>query len=157
MKSIFDRETRADVVRRIGSLQPDSKPLWGKMTVGQMVRHCSLCEEYYFGKMPVRRSLLGRVIGKFAIGQLLKNDSTQLGKNAPTNATFKVTEKAENGVTQNAVDLEKAKAGWRTLIEDYGSYSRDHFDHWFFGRMSREQLGQFIYKHCDHHLRQFGC
>lgn len=149
MKSIFNPADRKEVVGRIGSLNAGSKALWGKMTVDQMIRHCTRCEEYYFGKMEIKRSMLGRVIGKFAIKGLLKDDSTKLGKNAPTAVTFRVTDHLGDLVTE--------KAKWQALIEDYGTYGKEHFDHWFFGRMSREQLGQFVYKHCDHHLRQFGC
>ncbi|WP_312740807.1 DUF1569 domain-containing protein [Sphingobacterium multivorum] len=42
------------------------------------------------------------------------------------------------------------------LIEQYETFEKATFVHWFFGRMSRAQLGQFIYKHCNHHLKQFG-
>ena len=149
MKSIFNPENRNEVIRRIGSLGAASKAQWGKMSVGQMIRHCSQCEEYYYGKVAVKRSFLGRLIGKFAIKGLLKNDNVKLGKNAPTATAFRVTE--------DTLDVEAGKRKWTSLIEDYGSYKQPFFDHWFFGRMSKEQLGQFVYKHCDHHLRQFGC
>jgi hypothetical protein len=52
-------------------------------------------------------------------------------------------------------DIAVEKAKWRSLIEQYRAFDKDYFIHWFFGKMSKEQLGQFIYKHCDHHLKQF--
>ena len=149
MKSIFNPENRRDIIGRVNALSPDSRRLWGKMTVTQMVRHCITCEEYYFGNVHVKRSLLGRLIGPLAIKGLLKDDSTTLSKNAPTAASFKATE--------DAADLEPEKQKWTALLEKYGSYSDEYFHHWFFGKMSKEQLGQFVYKHCDHHLRQFNC
>jgi len=42
------------------------------------------------------------------------------------------------------------------LIRMYETYEHTDFDHWFFGKMSKLQLGQFIYIHSNHHLRQFG-
>ncbi|WEK20727.1 MAG: DUF1569 domain-containing protein [Candidatus Pedobacter colombiensis] len=148
MKSIFDKETREEVVNRINSLNEQSNAQWGKMTVSQMVRHCSLCEEYYYGNIKVKRSFLGRIFGKLALSGILKDETSGLGKNAPTSAHFKVSEAVLN--------LEAEKENWKRLIIRYGSFREGNFTHWFFGEMTKKQLGEFIYKHCDHHLRQFG-
>lgn len=148
MKSIFEKSVRDEIIIRIGSLQADSKPHWGKMNVTQMVKHCCLCEEYYFGNIFIRRSVAGRIFGKIAIRGILKNEDSALKKNAPTSPQFIVTE--------NIDDLENEKLKWKSLIERYTSFNKKEFTHWFFGTMTKEELGQFIYKHCDHHLRQFG-
>lgn len=148
MKSIFDIQTREEILGRIDRLNEESKAQWGKMTVAQMIKHCALCEEYYHGNFAVNRSFLGRLVGKIAIRRMLKDDQSTLQKNAPTSLKFKVNDSIEN------VTAEKEK--WKSLIEKYEGFDKDYFMHWFFGKMSKEQLGQFIYKHCDHHLRQFG-
>lgn len=148
MRSIFDETTRAEVITRINSLSLKSQALWGKMNVEQMVRHCVLAEEYYQGNIKINRSFLGRLLGKTAIRSILKNDDTQLGKNAPTSDQFRIS--------YHSLDLEKEKLKWKSLVEKYASFKDENFTHWFFGPMTKEQLGQFIYKHCDHHLRQFG-
>jgi hypothetical protein len=149
MKSIFDQVTRDEVVTRIDSLNTNSKAQWETMTVGQMVRHCSLCEEHYLGRLKVKRSLLGILFGRSAIKGILKDDNTSFGRNAPTAFEFKVTEKIQN------VEAEKDK--WKSLVNSYSTFSSNYFVHWFFAKMTKEELGQFIYKHCDHHLRQFNC
>jgi len=41
-------------------------------------------------------------------------------------------------------DVEKQK--WITLIDEYASFSNTSFVHWFFGKMTKEQVGQFVYK-----------
>ncbi|MGN6295122.1 MAG: DUF1569 domain-containing protein [Chitinophagaceae bacterium] len=69
-------------------------------------------------------------------------------RNAPTSSRFIVTENIHN--------LEEEKVKWKSLIERYATFSQQEFTHWFFGRLTKNQLGQFIYKHCDHHLKQFG-
>jgi hypothetical protein len=148
MKSIFDKDTRTEVINRIDSLTNQSKAHWGKMTASQMVKHCELCEEYYHGIIEVKRSTLGRLIGKTAIKGILKDESSSFTKNAPTSSQLKVTDAS--------LDLETEKTKWKRLIENYGSFEKEKFTHWFFGEMTKQQLGQFIYKHCDHHLRQFG-
>ena len=147
MASIFDKDTREEIIKRIGSLNENSLPQWGKMTVGQMVRHCSLCEEYYYGNIKVHRSFLGRIFGQSAIKGILKDEITGLKKSAPTSPQFIVSEDIK--------DLETEKLKWESLISRYETFENKTFTHWFFGKMSRIQLGQFIYKHCDHHLKQF--
>jgi hypothetical protein len=147
MKSIFDPVTREEVINRINSLNTDSKAQWGTMSVGQMVRHCTLCEDYYFGNIKVKRSWIGILFGRFAINGILKNENATLAKNAPTASRFKVTETVHN------LDDEKEK--WKSLVNRYAIVNYKYFVHWFFGKMTKEELGQFIYKHCDHHLKQF--
>ena len=149
MKSIFDKETRSEVVDRISLLKADSKPQWGEMTAAQMARHCALCDEYYFGNIKVKRAFLGRILGKVAINSILKDETTNMRRNSSTPPQFKVTE--------NITDLETEKDRWKELINRYSIYKDGGFEHWFFGKLSNEQLGQLIYKHADHHLRQFSC
>lgn len=147
MKSIFDPVDRAEILRRIDCLSIDKKPAWGKMTVTQMVRHCSLCEAYYQGRSTIKRSLIGCFIGRHALKSILKDERSVFQKNAPTARQFIASAPLS--------DLEAEKMKWKGLIEKYSAFNRDVFTHWFFGNMSRVQLGQFIYKHCDHHLNQF--
>ena len=148
MKSIFNKADQVEIIGRIDALTENSKPEWGKMTVEQMVKHCTLCEEYYQGKFPVKRSFLGRLIGQMALASTLKPDSKGLQKNAPTASAFLVT--------QQVKDLANQKRNWKVLMESYNHYPNEYFPHWFFGKMTKEQLGQFVYIHCDHHLTQFG-
>ena len=147
MKSIFEESTRVEVIKRIRTLTPESTASWGSMTVGQMVRHCAICEAYYYGDIRIKRSLAGRIFGKKAINAILKDESSGLHRNAPTAPPFRVTEEG--------IDLESEKRKWVALIERYATFNQASFTHWFFGRMSKEQLGQFIYKHSNHHLVQF--
>ena len=148
MKSIFDEAVRKEVIARVNSLSAENKPAWGIMTPPQMVKHCAKCEEYYMGRIPVKRSLLGRIVGKMAIRSILKNEASGMQKNAPTSPLFKSTE--------TGLDLEQEKNNWVKLIKEYSYFQPESFTHWFFGKMTKEQLGQFIYKHTDHHLTQFG-
>ena len=147
MKSIFNITDRNEIVERIGALNKNCVPGWGKMSVEQMVNHCILCEEYYFGKVTVKRSFLGRVIGKMALKGILKSENGMLRKNSPSPPNL-LTAGPEN-------DLENRKNTWKALIERYNSYPNQYFSHWFFGKMTKEQLGQFVYIHCNHHLTQF--
>jgi len=148
MKTVLSATDRIELINRIKNLNDQSKPQWGKMNVQQMLKHCILCEDLYLGQLKVKRSFLGRIVGQLAIKNILKDDSP-LAKNAPTNTAFKIID------IDGDVEVEKEK--WIKLIEKYKDYSTPEFTHWFFGKMSKEQVGQFAYKHADHHLRQFNC
>lgn len=147
MKSIFDQVARDEVITRINALNTNNKAQWGTMTVGQMVRHCTVCEDYYFGKIKVSRSWLGMLVGRSAINSILRDDNTSIGRNAPTAKQFKVNEEVSN--------LQDEKEKWKSAVNRYATFSDNYFIHWFFGKVTKEELGQFIYKHCDHHLKQF--
>jgi len=147
MQSVFDAITRQGLLNRIGLLNENSRAQWGRMNVYQMLHHCILCEEMYLGKTIAKRTFIGRIFGQLALKNMLKDDKP-LRRNAPTNRTFIVKEAG--------TDLPAEKAKWITLMEEYAHYSNQNFEHWFFGKMTREQVGQFVFKHADHHLRQFG-
>lgn len=146
MKSVLIASDRSDLIQRIEKLNKDNKAVWGKMNLSQMLRHCILCEELYLGNLQVKRSFLGRIVGQLAIKSILKNDAP-LKKNAPTNPAFQISEVSG--------DIEEDKAKWIDLVKQYENYSKPVFVHWFFGKMTKEQVGQFAFKHADHHLRQF--
>ena len=148
MKTIFDKETRTGLIQRIELLHENSMRQWGKMNVYQMVKHCILCEEMYLGKTLYKRSLLGFLFGKMALNQLM-NDDKPKKRNSPTKQDFKIIESTGN--------LIAAKMRWISLIEEYDSYSNESFVHWFYGKMTKKQVGILVYKHIDHHLRQFDC
>ena len=148
MSTIFNRQNENEFIDRILSLSHSSKPIWGKSNVFQMVKYCILSEHMYLGKTRNKRLFIGRIFGSFALKSMLKN-SKQLNKNQPTHPIFKIT---ENG------DLEPQKKIWINQIKEYNKPKVDFsdFSHPFFGKMNKVQMGQAIYKHIDHHLRQFG-
>jgi hypothetical protein len=147
MKTIFDKTTRDGIIARIKTLNADSKPQWGKMNIYQAMEHCVLADELYLGEKKVNRIFLGRILGKIALKALTK-DEEPMRKNAPTHDVFKVQE--------TTGDVIAARDKWIALLEQYADYSKADFVHWFFGKMTREQIGYLAYKHADHHLRQFG-
>ena len=88
----------------------------------------------------------GRFFGRSSMKKLL-SDERPLERNAPASPLLIVSEEIEN--------LEEQKQKWISLVKEYQSYHIEQFVHPYFGKMTRQQLGQFIYKHSDHHLRQF--
>ena len=146
MKSVFDKLTRDALTSRIHALNENSKAQWGKMNVYQMVKHCVLAEEMFLGKTAYERTFMGRLFGSIALKNMLK-DEKPIAKNTPTSPSFKVAELTG--------DLAAEKQRWIALVQEYDHFSNNDFEHWFFGKMTKEQVGWFAYKHIDHHLRQF--
>ena len=147
MKTVFDKPTREELINRINNLEDNSAPQWGKMTVCQMLKHCRLWEEMIQTNKKYKRVLLGYLFGKMALKQLLQKD-IPIKPNSPTIPEL---------VVKDHSDLHSERTKWISLIESYASFPHAEFLHPFFGRMTKEQIGYFAYKHSDHHLRQFSC
>lgn len=146
MRSILDPANREEIIRRIQNLNENSTRIWGKMTVSQMIRHCSQWDEMALGKRKYKQSLLGRLFGKVALKNFLKEEPVK--RNLPTVSDFKI--KGES-------DVAEEKEKWLRSMREYQNISTVGFIHPFFGYMDKEQTGRMVYKHADHHLRQFGC
>lgn len=147
MKTIFDPKATAEIKSRIETLSSGNHAQWGKMDIYQMLRHCSLCEDMMQGKLTIRRVFIGRIIGKMILKQAL-TEGRPFGKNSPTSPLLKTV--GQNG------NFDAQKSEWLQKIDGYEQFDNYHFVHPFFGKMSKEQIGVFVYKHADHHLRQFG-
>ena len=148
MKTIFNKETRDKLIERINKLDENSIAQFGKMNIYQMLKHCTLYEEWILGKNnpEYKQSFIGRIFGKMALKDMIKDESP-LKRNVPTLSTLKVEETSGN------IEAEKIK--WIALIEQYAHYSNPNFIHSFFGKMTTEQIGYLDFKHTDHHLTQF--
>lgn len=146
MKTIFDKTTRDELIKRINMLNENSTSQWGKMNIYQMLKHCTLWDEMAQGKNKYKRVFIGRLFGKMALNDFIKDDSP-FKQNIPGLSKLKVKEKNGN------VASESKK--WITSIEEYENFSNLDFVHPFFGKITKEQVGLLAYKHTDHHLRQF--
>jgi len=149
MKNLFEAGTAKEVKERIGRLCATSQRQWGKMSAPQAMAHCSVAMEWAVGDKVEPRMFLGRILGPIAKSQVLK-DEKPMGRNAPT---------AKSLVVADERDLGKECHRLSTLIERFaagGPQCCTKHPHTFFGRMTPEEWAQLMYKHVDHHLRQFG-
>lgn len=148
MNNLFNKEDKDEIVNRIEELHPDSKPMWGKMSVSQMLAHCIRPIEVSLGTHQLSRSLLGKLFGKSFKNKMMK-ESWQFTKNMPTEKSFIVKEEPDFYVSQQSLKdaIENVFNADKTAIA-----SRPHP---FFGKMTIDEWGILSYKHLDHHLRQF--
>lgn len=145
MKTITDSPTRGELIRRIHSLTESSAPQWGKMTVAQMMKHCSQWDDMAQGKKKYKQSFIGRLFGKGALRSMMTDKP--LKRNLPTVPSFKIKDNP---------DFTTEKEKWIRSMGAYEHLQSDGFIHPFFGALTKEDAGMMVYKHCDHHLKQFG-
>jgi hypothetical protein len=149
MKNLFEAATADEVKARTGRLRQDSVRQWGKMNPAQAVAHCAASMEMAVGdRLPVRM-FLGRVIGGFIRPLLLGNDDP-MRRNSPTMPGLVVSDERQ---------LETERARLCALIDRFaagGPQACTTHPHSFFGRLNPQEWAILMYKHLDHHLRQFG-
>jgi hypothetical protein len=149
MKNLFEAATAENVKERMAQLKPDSERRWGTMNAAQALAHCSAAMEWAVGMTFPPRMLLGRIIGRMVKPMLLGNDEP-MRKNSST---------VKSLVVQDERDLGMERERLRGLIDRFattGPKGCTTHPHSFFGRLTPEEWATLMYKHLDHHLRQFG-
>lgn len=148
MPSIFNLNDKNDIINRIDQLHPDSKPIWGKMSVSQMLAHCIVPTKVSTGEVILKQNIFGIVFGKTAKKQLLSD--APFKKGLPTDRNFKI---------KNSPDFYTTKDELKAVIENLYNTDKKELEqrkHPFFGKMKVDEWGLLTYKHFDHHLKQFG-
>lgn len=148
MRSIFIPADRESLSLRLAELEPGASRQWGKMDPAQMLHHCALGLEAGMSDRPLKQALLGKVLTPFIRGMVF--GERPFRRNAPTDPSF---------VVADACAFEAERIRLATLIDRFvqrGPESAAKVPHLFFGRLSGREWGILVYKHLDHHLRQFG-
>ena len=149
MKNLFEAGRVEEVKERMAQLRPDSERLWGKMNAAQAVAHCSASVEWAVGDRIPPRMFLGRIMGRIVKPMVFRNDEP-MRRNSPT---------AKDLMVQDERDLRTERERLRGLIDRFaaaGPKGCTTHPHSFFGRLTPEEWAALMYKHLDHHLRQFG-
>jgi hypothetical protein len=148
MKNLFEHDTVEEVISRIDGLQPASQRQWGKMDVAQMMAHCSRTMDMASGTVNPPRMFIGRLIGP--IFRPIFTNEKPFGKNAPTDKELRIADQKEF-----ALEQEQLKQKVRQFHESGAAHCTRH-PHPFFGSLAPDAWSRGMYKHLDHHLRQFG-
>jgi hypothetical protein len=149
MKNLYEVGRMEEVNARLAQLRPESERLWGTMNVAQALAHCSGGLEVAVGDRVPPRMFVGRILGAIVKPMALGNDEP-MRRNSPTSKDLVVVDER---------DLEVERARLRGLIDRFvaaGPSGCTRHPHSFFGRLTPEQWAELMYKHLDHHLRQFG-
>lgn len=149
MTNLFQAATADKVKSRIAQLRPDSARLWGKMTPAQMLAHCAASMEDAVGMTSPPRIFIGRLVGPLAKRSLIYTDEP-MRKNSPTAKGLRVTDERD-------FDTERQRLlGVVDCFATGGPEKCTKHPHSFFGSLTPPEWSSLMYKHLDHHLRQFG-
>ena len=148
MKNLFEKETVDEVIGRIDSLQPAVQRQWGKMDVAQMMAHCSAALDMASGKINPPRMLIGRVLGPLV--KPIYTNEKPFAQNNPTEKRLVVSDSRDF-----SREREHLKDCLREFLEG-GETKCTRHPHPFFGSLTPQEWSRGMYKHMDHHLRQFG-
>jgi hypothetical protein len=144
---IFEAATNAQLLQRLDALTPQSQRLWGKMSVAQMLKHLTvpyndLLEDK---QRPPKNRLLGRLLFK-----PIMTGEKPYRKNSPTAPQFIIADEP---------DFEQACQALKEKMQAIHARGAAYFEgkeHYFLGKLSAREWSNMLYKHLDHHLRQFG-
>ncbi len=148
VKNLFDDSTYNDTLDRLNKLSPDTQQQWGKMQVAQMLAHCKETFKVPLSEKPMPRMFMGRMIGWLIKSKLY--DNKPYSKSLPTAPDFII--KDERDFTKEKTEL----LNLILLFNQKGPDKVGNYAHPFFGKLTKEQWGKSMWKHMDHHLRQFG-
>ena len=149
MKNLFEPATATEIKERIGRLGPGSTRQWGKMNAAQAMAHCATTMEWAVGDSFAPRMFLGRILGPLVKSRVLKDDAP-MKRNTPTATSLVVADER---------DLGRERERLCALIDRFsvgGPQDCTRHAHTFFGSLTPEEWARLMYKHLDHHLRQFG-
>lgn len=149
MKNLFEAARVEELKQRIAQLRPDSKREWGKMSPAQALEHCSRGIEMALGDKNLPRMLVGRILGWMVKPKVIGNDAP-LRRNSPTMKELIVQDDPELGTERTRL------CGLIDRFAAAGPAGCTTHPHSFFGRLTPEEWAILMYKHLDHHLRQFG-
>src|SRR5277367_4895136 len=149
MKNLFEVETVEEVKERMARLRPDSARQWGKMNAAQAVEHCSRGMELALGDRLPPRLLIGRILEPMIKPKAFA-DGEPMRRNSPTVPGLVVMDELDFGQGRERLCglVDRFAAGGPRVCTSH--------PHSFFGRLTPDEWSAWMYKHLDHHLRQFG-
>jgi hypothetical protein len=149
MKSVFNPADVVELIYRINKLTTESKALWGKMAVGQMLAHVNVSYEMVFtGKHP-RPNVFARVILKLLVKNKVVGPEPYK-RNSPTAPAFIIKDDKNFEVEKTRLLSHLHQTLQLGEAEFHNKQSHS------FGKLTAGEWNVMFYKHLDHHLSQFG-
>ncbi|KAF2336824.1 DUF1569 domain-containing protein [Flavobacterium ginsenosidimutans] len=149
MQNVFLKEDCDQFISRINQLKSDTQPLWGKMSVDQMLAHCNVTYEMVYDDIHQKPNVLMKLLLKL----LAKNkvvSETPYPRNLSTAPQF---------IIKGDRDFELEKNRLISYIERTQKLGEKEFEgkeSLSFGNLSSKEWNNMFAKHLDHHFSQFG-
>jgi len=149
--NLFESSGCNSYIDRINKLTHESQPVWGKMSVSQMIAHCCVPYEYEFESEKYGSPATGlkKTLMRFFLKSTIAG-SRPYQKNGRTAPDFLITD-------QRDFKIEKARL--LDYMERTQGLGAEHFNNkstQSIGELTSEEWNVMFAKHLDHHLTQFG-
>lgn len=146
MKTVWQPADKQELLTRIAQLQNASLPQWGKMNCGQMLAHLTEAMRMALGDLQIKPK--PGPLRYWPLKPLIL-DWLPFPKGAPT---------APELIARSPQDIGPEVVALQKLLDRFTANTarQDWPEHPVFGKLSSQQWGALIYKHMNHHLRQFG-
>lgn len=137
------------VIERLGRIPEDATPAWGKMNRAQLYGHLHAVMRYSEGKlgrMPDKSTPVRRLVFR----PLILNGLSKIPRN--------IRIPGERGRTEAPPEatLDEVAVAIRAAEAALSSGDAKTPNHPFFGEIGPRGWLKFHYRHCEHHLEQFG-
>jgi len=144
----FDPAVTAQLVARIRTLTQAHAPRWGTMTPARMLAHCCILYDQIEGRHdggPWVIRLLARLFAKRKIVS-----ETPFKENLPTPRAAQIQDDRDFAMEQARL------LGLIASVHGRGAAGMEGHVSPVFGPLTAQEWSNLLWKHLDHHLRQFG-
>ena len=149
MKNLFDTTGANDTIARINNLTPETQPQWGKMSVAQMLAHCSVAYDMALTDKYPKPNFFFRFMAKLFAKSMVVGPKPY-PRNSRTAPEFVISEPKVFTVEKDRL-INNIK---KTL--ELGAGHFEGKESLSFGPLSKDEWNTLFSKHLDHHLTQFG-
>lgn len=149
LPNIFTTEVTNEVIQRIETLTPTTQAQWGKMNVAQMLAHCNVTYEMMYENIHPKPNAVLKFILKLLVKKKVV-DETTYAKESKTAPAFLITSE------KNFAGEKERLIAYMKKTQELGANYFDGRESHSFGPLSKNEWNNMLYKHLDHHLRQFG-
>ncbi len=142
---------KEEFTKALASLDADTPPKWGKMSVQQMIEHMSDYVRIANGRTPMKTITPEENIPKM---QGFLESEKPMRENTPNPLLPDVPPPVRHSIKEAAIaELQGEIVHFFAVHEQEAGRATPNP---FFGTLSFDQQVQLLYKHSTHHLRQFG-
>lgn len=149
LRSLHDHQTRSAILARLDALGPDTPGRWGRMNAHQMICHLNDMLRFALGERD------GPAAGGWLHHTVLRWYALTMPFRWPHGfPTARQFDQERGGTPPKEFQADRAE-----LVETIHRFTAPDatlLHHPLFGPLSRAEWGRWGFRHCDHHLRQFG-
>ncbi|MCP2024861.1 hypothetical protein L1276_000001 [Flavobacterium sp. HSC-32F16] len=148
MQNVFLKHDCDQFIARINKLKTDSQPLWGKMSVDQMLAHCNVTYEMVYDNIHSKPNFFMKLLLKLLAKNKVVNEEPY-PRNLSTAPQF---------IIKGDCNFEMEKSRLISYIRKTQELGENEFEgkeSLSFGKLTAKEWSNMFSKHLDHHFRQF--